>query len=331
MTFAALLTIALNVLPMITAIPINADEPQQDLLQASHISLQDMANIAMSPHLEVLNKTVVNVQIPVPSLPQLPVLPLAEKSIAANHLLENSKDTAIQTVALPFEVMTDSGAMGAKISAASAIKGSAVGTALATPVILKAVALPGIAAGGTAALFSIPHLIVANAKSATQQLATNVKTSIQDHAQQLNDLLVDKQLLAAEQPGDDEPEDISLLAPFDLQEGINQAIEKVVLLKAGALGAASKGVVMAKKGAYIAGRAFLKPIAILTGIHLKFIGSGLALGGKMIGGTGAGIATAGTAVKFTGLGAIGLGASAVSWGLDKSTIDTRVEANVKTN
>jgi len=90
----------------------------------------------------------------------------------------------------------------------------------------------------------------------------------------------------------------------------------------GAIGAIGKGVLAAKKGAYVAGRIFLKPIAIVTGLNLKMFGAGLAGAGKLVAGTGAGIAKAGTVVKYAGLGHIGLGASAIGWGLDRTTIDS---------
>ena len=317
----AILTIAIIATSLSSALPIDPNEPTQDILQASQISLQDMANIAMSPHMQALDK---------------PVDQVPEKSAEASTLLETSQDITLQAGELPLVVAKETGAVGAKIPAAAAIKGSVVGSAVATPIILKAVALPGLAAGKTAALFSLPnlflapHLLATNAHSASQQLTANIKAAVEDQAHQLTDFLVQKQLLAAEEAEEENPEDLPLLN-IDLQDGINQAVQTVVLLKAGALGAAAKGVAAAKKGAYVAGRVILKPIAILTGIHLKLVGSGLAFGGKLIGGTGAGIAKAGTAVKFTGLGAIGLGASAVSWGLDRSTIDTRIEANANVN
>jgi len=329
MQFTTLLTTLIHAISLSSSLPIDPNEPKEDLLQASHISLQDMANIAMSPHLEVLNKTLLEVPLPVP------IIQLPEKLSETSGSLELSNNGAIQTqmLEIPFQVASKTGSVGGKVSAAAAIKGSVVGSALATPVILKAVALPGIAAGKTAGLFSLPHLIIANARSVSQNLAANVQNSIQDKTNQISDFLVENQILAAEEADDEEQHGIPLLPTIDLQEGINNAVQKVVLLKAGALGAAAKGVVMAKKGAYVAGRIFLKPIAILTGIQLNMIGSGLTIGGKLIGGTGAGIAKAGTAVKYTGLGAIGLGASAVSWGLDKSTIssNTRIEANAKLN
>lgn len=98
--------------------------------------------------------------------------------------------------------------------------------------------------------------------------------------------------------------------------------EGVAAMAAIPLGMAAKGLVVAKKGAYVAGRVILKPIAIVTGLQLKMLGSGLAGAGKLVAGTGAGIAKAGTVVKYAGLGSIGLGASAIGWGLDKTTIDT---------
>jgi len=115
---------------------------------------------------------------------------------------------------------------------------------------------------------------------------------------------------------------------------------KVVGLKAGAVALAAKPFIVAKKVAYVAGRLIMKPIAIITGAHLKALGTGLKLAGKVIGGTGLGIAKAGTAVKYTGLGAIGAGASAVAWGFDKTTLtahnsavldsDVRVSAGINT-
>jgi len=105
---------------------------------------------------------------------------------------------------------------------------------------------------------------------------------------------------------------------------------KVVAIKAGAVGLAKKPLLVAKKIAHIAGRIFLKPIALIAGAHLKVIGTGLAIGGKLVGGTGAKIAKVGTVVKFVGLGHIGIGASAIGWGLDKSTIDTHFKESHRT-
>jgi len=116
---------------------------------------------------------------------------------------------------------------------------------------------------------------------------------------------------------------VDVLNPDDI-------IRPIEALKTGAIGLATKGLVVAKNGVRVATRFFLKPIAILAGVHLKMFGSGLALGGKILKGTGAGIAKTGTVVKVAGLGSIGLGASAIGWGLDKSTIDTHFqESNQK--
>jgi len=128
-----------------------------------------------------------------------------------------------------------------------------------------------------------------------------------------------------------EPENETTLDTTSLD--CNKAIEDVKhtadQMKMGALGVAAKGLLVAKNGVRLATRIIFKPIAIVTGLHLKMLGSGLKLGGKLIGGTGAGIAKAGTAIKFAGLGHIGLGASAIGWGLDKSTITTHFEESEK--
>jgi len=249
------------------------------------------------------------------------------KSVHSSHLIEVSKDVSKGALLLPIETMVESGAVGGAIPAAAAIAGSVKGSAIATPIIVKAVALPGIAAGATAAFMSVPKLLV---EGVPQLMFHNVKTSVEDSAHNFANLFIVEDFKRPESEALVDEENHTTL---DLNQGIENVANTVEAVKAGALGLATKGLVVAKKGAVVAGRIILKPIAILTGVHLKMLGSGLTLGGKLIGGTGAGIAKAGTVVKYAGLGSIGLGASAIGWGLDKSTIDTHFtqESHLKLN
>jgi len=243
------------------------------------------------------------------------------KPVHSSHLIEASKDLPVGAVLIPLKTMAESGAVGGAITAGAAIKGSVMGSAIATPIIVKAVALPGLAAGATAAVMSVPKLLI---NKVPQLLFHNVKTSVEDSAHNLAHLFIVEDLKSTEPTEAPQTENDATL---DLNKGIENVAQTVGVLKEGALGLATKGLVVAKKGAVVAGRVILKPIAILTGVHLKMFGSGLAFGGKLIGGTGAGIAKAGTLVKYAGLGGIGLGASAIGWGLDKSTIDTHLEVS----
>jgi len=249
--------------------------------------------------------------------------------IHSSHLIEASKDLAKGAVTLPLETMAEAGAAGGAITAAAGLGGVVKGTAIATPIILKAVALPGLAAGATAGVMAVPKL-VSDFRELPQLLFHNVKSSVEDSANNFANLVILEN--AAETPETENHSSIDISSPsLDLDSHVHKLEQTVETLKAGALGLAAKGVINVKKGAYVAGRVILKPIAILTGIHLKMFGSGLAFGGKLIGGTGAGIAKAGALVKYTGLGGIGLGASAISWGLDKSTIDTHFRESQKFN
>jgi len=257
-----LLVSLIGLMSAIPAIPVNKSH---DFLTESQIELHQLANVLMSPHigaeehdLKVFNPLSLSSSSSLSSL-----------GLHSSHMFNVSKDSFVGAFKIPNQVMIKSTAVGGAIPAASAVGGAAVGSVIATPIILKAIALPGIAAAKTASAAAM------TASAAAKTASAAVKTG--------------------------------------------------AVLKSGALGLASKGILMAKKGAYVAGRIILKPIAIITGAHLKVLGSGLAGAGKLVTVTGAKIAKTGTAVKFAGLGSIGVGASAISWGLDKTTIDTHFQ------
>jgi len=257
---------------------------------------------------------------------QLPV-------IHTSHLIEASKDSAIGAAKLPLVVSAESGAIGGGLTAAAGVKGSAVGSALATPIILKSVALPGLAGLKTASIMAIPKVLVQNLNSISAAFSNNLKTS-------LNSAHNWTEMFVLESP--EQLENEGSLAFNKSKEHLTNTVKvgagiikagalglkaKAIGLKAGTVGLAAKGLLVAKKGVYVAGRLIMKPIAVIAGAHLKMLGTGLAIGGKLIGGTGAGIAKAGTAVKYAGLGGIGVGASAVAWGFDKSTISKHLEVD----
>jgi len=285
------------------------DDPASDILTAANIDVHQLASILMSPN-------VVDSHLDT-TLGELSVAHELKSSagVHTSHLIGVTKDAAIGAALMPSKVMVESGAVGAAIPALGAVKGTAVGSAIATPIILKAIAFPSIAAGKTAAVIAAPAVIAHALQGFPQLMVNNLKTSVEDSAHNLLGHLI---VVEDAHQLHNEPE-------FDITEGIGQVAQTVGALKAGALGLAAKGVLVAKKGAYVAGRVILKPIALLAGTHLKLLGTGLTIGGKLIGGTGAGIAKAGTVVKYTGLGTLGLGASAVGWGLDKTTIDNHFE------
>jgi len=254
-------------------------------------------------------------------------------SLETNHVFDASKDAAIGAAAIPFQVKAESGAVGAAIPALAAVKGTAVGSAVAAPIILKAVALPGVAAGKTAALLATPHLLTSQLKSVPEQLFHNLNASFDLSGLDWKDNIAGLYLI-------EDPQELANEGLFELNKDTDRLTSTVGLIKAGALGLkagtvglAAKGIIAAKaaavgavkKAKYIVARVILKPAALVAGAHLKMLGTGLALGGKLVGGTGAGIAKAGTAVKYVGLGSLGLGASAIGWGLDKSTISTHFE------
>jgi len=309
---ANVLIIVLPLFALVSGLPLKDSE--ETLMTG--VNLEDMANILMSPQIKHHFNESLTISTEHKTSPLL--LP-----VHSSHVIEASKDTAMGAFLIPVEAMAESGAFAGKVTAGSGIKGSVVGSAIATPIILKAVALPGLAAGATAAVMSLPNWLAQNVKHVPRVWFNNIKSSVEGSVDSAHNLA---NVLIVENLGDLEIENDTTL---DLHNGVEKVSQVVEGLKVGAVGLATKGIVAAKKGAYVAGRVILKPIKVLTGIHLKMLGTGLTLGGKLIGGTGVGIAKVGTAVKFAGLGHIGLGASAISWGLDKSTIDTHFEESNK--
>jgi len=295
-----------------------------DLMSQSGIDLKSFASIMTSPHItpenfqQNPNTLASKSSLKIESNVQLPV-------IHTSHLIEASKDSAIGAAKLPLVVSAESGAVGGGLTAAAGVKGSAVGSALATPIILKAVALPGVAGLKTASIMAIPKVLVQNLNSFSTAFS-NLKTS-------LNSAHNWTEMLVLENP--EQLENEGSIAFNKSKEHLMNTVKVIkagakagaIGLKAGTVGLATKGLLVAKKGVYVAGRLIMKPIAVIAGAHLKMLGTGLAIGGKLIGGTGAGIAKAGTAVKYAGLGGIGVGASAVAWGFDKSTISKHLEVD----
>lgn len=284
-----------------STIGIPLQESGDSVLQV--MNLTDVSNLFMSPTISH-------------GLDQSLKDSLQLKSLHSSHLIEASKDSAVGAVIIPFETGVESAAIGGQVSAAAALKGTAKGSAIATPIILKAVALPGLAAGATATVMSFPNWIAQNVKHNSNLLFQNVKTSLEDSTHDFANLLIIE---------DSHFEDDLTVNTLDLNQTKEHVVQKLETLKTGALGLATKGLVAAKKGVRVVGRLIFKPIAIVTGLHLKALGTGLTLGGKLLAGTGAGVAKVGTAVKYTGLGSIGLGASAIGWGFDKTTIDTHFQ------
>jgi len=307
-----------------------------DLLSQSKIDLKSFASIMTSPHITTENfqqnpQTLVSKSsLKVESNVQLPV-------VHTSHLIEASKDSAIGAAKLPLVVSAESAAVGGGLTAAAGVKGSAFGSALATPIILKSVALPGVAGLKTASIMAIPKVLVQNLNSISTAFSNNLKTSL-NSAHNWTEMLVlenPEQLenegsLAFNKSTEQLTNTVKVIkaGAIGLKAGTVGVIKAGALgLKAGTVGLATKGLLVAKKGVYVAGRLIMKPIAVIAGAHLKMLGTGLAIGGKLIGGTGAGIAKAGTAVKYAGLGGIGVGASAVAWGFDKSTISKHLEVD----
>jgi len=295
-----------------------------DLMSQSGIDLKSFASIMTSPHItpenfqQNPNTLASKSSLKIESNVQLPV-------IHTSHLIEASKDSVIGAAKLPLVVSAESGAVGGGLTAAAGVKGSAFGSALATPIILKSVALPGVAGLKTASIMAIPKVLVQNLNSFSTAFS-NLKTS-------LNSAHNWTEMLVLENP--EQLENEGSIAFNKSKEHLMNTVKVIkagakagaIGLKAGTVGLATKGLLVAKKGVYVAGRLIMKPIAVIAGAHLKMLGTGLAIGGKLIGGTGVGIAKAGTAVKYAGLGGIGVGASAVAWGFDKSTISKHLEVD----
>jgi len=306
----------------------SSNDMPNDLMSQSGIDLKSFASIMTSPHItpenfqQNPNTLASKSSLKIESNVQLPV-------IHTSHLIEASKDSVIGAAKLPLVVSAESGAVGGGLTAAAGVKGSAFGSALATPIILKSVALPGLAGLKTASIMAIPKVLVQNLNSISAAFSNNLKTS-------LNSAHNWTEMFVLENP--EQLENEGSLAFNKSKEHLTNTVKVIkagalglkagaIGLKAGTVGLAAKGLLVAKKGVYVAGRIIMKPIAIIAGAHLKMLGTGLAIGGKLIGGTGAGIAKAGTAVKYAGLGGIGVGASAVAWGFDKSTISKHLEVD----
>lgn len=267
---------------------------EHDLIDLSQVDLVGLANLLFTPHVDTsdhLTDALTGALHHIKETSHGVTDKLKSGSVHASHLIGSKKEVEIGAALLPIEVAVKSAAVGGAITAAAAVKGSLVGSAIATPIILKAVALPGLAAGKTAAILAVPalltHKLETKVQNSTHRLISNGKNA--------------------------------------LKKGAKGVVSTVGLLKKGALGLAAKGALVMKKGAVVAGKLILKPIAIIAGSQLKIIGTGLTIGGKVVGATGAGVKKAGTAVKYAGLGAVGLGATSIGWGLDKTTIDNHFE------
>jgi len=273
-----ILTVLSSLITISMGIPV-----EHDLIDLSQINMGELANILMSPHIDTSDH-LTNALHHIKETSHGVTDKLKSGSVHASHLIGPQKDAAIGAALLPIQVAAKSAAVGGAITAAAAVKGSLIGSAIAMPIILKAVALPGLAAGKTAAIFAVPAL-----------LTHNLETKVQDSTHRLIN---------------------------NGKNALKKGAVAVGLLKMGALGLAAKGALAMKEGAVVAGKLILKPIAIIAGSQLKMIGTGLTIGGKVVGATGAGVKKAGTVVKYAGLGAVGLGATSIGWGLDKTTIDS---------
>jgi len=192
--------------------------------------------------------------------------------------------------------------IGGAIPVASSVAGAAVGSAFATPIILKSIAFPSLAAAKTAVVMAKVPLAVDLMRSKVDSFTNRLMAK----------------------------------GTKVVNKAKTSAIIGVKLLKKGAVGAAVKtaaavkaGKVLLVKATVKAGRLALKPIAIVAGSHLKLLGGALGLFGTGVKLTGTALTKAGTGLKLGGLGGIGLGATAISWGLDKSSIDKQLDEDVK--
>jgi hypothetical protein len=277
-----IMTVISSLIVITIALPV-----EHQLIDLSQIDMVELVNLIMTPHVDTSDNHLLNTINQIKDSSSAAVSKLNSQAVHSVHFVESHKDTAIAAAVIPIEVSAQSAAVGGAITAAGAVKGSLIGSAIATPIILKAVALPGLAASKTAAVMAVPAL-----------LTHNLHTKVEGTTHRLTNAL---------------------------KKGAVGAVATVGLLKKGAIGLAAKGALVMKKGAVVAGKLMLKPIALIAGSQLKMIGTGLSIGGKVVGATGAGIRKAGTVVKYAGLGSIGLGASAIGWGLDKTTIDKHWE------
>lgn len=277
-----IMTVISSLIVITIALPV-----EHELIDLSQIDLVELVNLIMTPHVDTSNNHLLNAIHQIKDSSSASVSKLNSQAAHKVHFVESQKDTAIAAAVIPIEVSAQSAAVGGAITAAGAVKGSLIGSAIATPIILKAIALPGLAASKTAAVMAVPAL-----------LTHNLHNKVEGSTHRLTNAL---------------------------KKGAVVAVAKVGLLKKGAIGLAAKGALAMKTGAVVAGKLMLKPIALIAGSQLKMFGTGLSIGGKIVGATGAGIKKAGTVVKYAGLGSIGLGASAIGWGLDKTTIDKHWE------
>jgi len=185
--------------------------------------------------------------------------------------------------------------IGGAIPVASGISGAAVGSAIATPIILKSIAFPSLAAAKTATLISAFPLFADSVKSKFNVAANKA---------------VNKGTVGV------------LFGANLLKKGaIGLAVKGAQAVK--------KGTAVFKNGAITAGHLILKPVSIVAGSKLKLLGGGVTLLGKGVKLTGTALRKVGTGLKMGGLGGIGIGATAIGWGFDKSTVENQLAEDIK--
>jgi hypothetical protein len=289
-----LLTIA-SMIAFVIAKPVEHNLLDHELMDLNAVDLVQMANILMTPNIPKSGQHIVKVGDHVSDVSEK----LKHGAKRISHFIDTQKEAKLVSAFVPFEVSSKSGAIGGAIPAMAAMKGSIIGSAIATPIIIKSIALPGLAAAKTAAILSVPAIVTHRVKSNTTH---NLFSKESTHNL------------------------------FSKESAHNMFSKGTNVLKKGAFGAiglAAKGAAVVKTKAVVAGKLMLRPIAIITGAKLKFLGTGLTLAGKGVSLTGAGIKKVGTGLKLGGLGAVGIGATAIGWGLDKTTIDHHLKEGHK--
>jgi hypothetical protein len=286
-----LLTIA-SMIAVVIAKPVEHNLLDHELINLRDIDLGKLANILMTPNVPKSGQHIVKVDEVSDKLKR------GAKRIS--HFIDIRKEAKVGAAFLPFEVSSKSGAIGAEIPIRAAVKGAIIGSAIATPIIIKSIALPASAAAKTAAILSVPAIV-------THRVKTKVEGSTHLFSNESTNLFSNESTHSL------------------FSKGTN-ALKNGAF---GAIGLAAKGAATVTAKAVVAGKLVLRPIAIITGAHLKFLGTGLTLAGKGVSLTGAGIKKVGTGLKLSGLGAVGIGATAIGWGLDKTTIDHQLEEGHK--
>lgn len=338
--YGKLLTIA-SMIAVVIAIPVEHDLLDHNLLDHEWIDLSGidfgkLANILMTPDVPKFGEHIVKVDDVSDKL--------KHGAKRVSHFIDTQKEAKVGAALLPFEVSSKSAAIGGAIPAAAAVKGTIIGSAIATPIIIKSIALPGAAAAKTAAILSVPAIVTHGVKTKVEESTHNLFSkgtiALKKGPNALKKGIIALKGTTALKKGTTalkgtnalKKGTIALKGANVLKKGTIALNKGTNALKKGAFGAiglAAKGAAAMKAKAVVAGKLILRPIAIITGAQLKFLGTGLTLAGKGVSLTGAGIKKVGTGLKLGGLGAVGIGATAIGWGLDKTTIDLHLKEGNK--